>query len=191
MVHGTVYANTIWALTATATGLTIDTTAQTWGRASSGAQGAQGVQGPQGAAGSQGSQGSQGTQGPQGQTGSQGTQGNQGNQGSTGTAGPAAPAFFFSGVLINSFQSGLYCPPAAVTFTKISLALGTVSSSGSVTVGLYKNGSLLNSYSISASTQSSVQSLAASLSLNGSGDYIYFETSAIGTGAVGLTVLLA
>lgn len=166
---------------------------------SSGAQGSQGAtgetgpQGPQGNQGFQGAAGAQGATGAQGSQGNQGTQGNQGAQGAQGASGAGGSGvigFDWPGSFANSVFSDLFVAPTSLTLDHYGMGLATQSSSGGVTVEISKNGSNVESITIAASTTATSGTLGSSISLS-AGDYIRCETTAIGTGAAGLTVTLS
>jgi hypothetical protein len=127
-----------------------------------------------------------------GDTGPAGPVGPTGPTGSTGSVGPAGlmPVFSFVGpIVVYTGKTRLYFEESR-TITKIRASLGTAPTGSGVVVGAYLNGSLLQSVTILAGTNTAIVSLSTAVT---PGDYVTVSITSVGSVTAGsdLTVVLS
>ena len=107
-------------------------------------------------------------------------------------AKPAASSpvpFDFPGALVLNQFSDYFVAAGAYTFTQFALGATTVSSSGSITVDIYHNGSDIETLTLAVSTSTASGTLATPITV-AAGDTVQAEITAIGATASGLSVTL-
>lgn len=106
-----------------------------------------------------------------------------------GVGGGGFAVVFHSGGALAVSASDELPVPHAGTISKFRARLKVAASSGTTTVDIYKNASdLLGTVSLGSGAQDDTVDLTDPVSLDGSTDYLWVDTTAVGTGAEGLVI---
>ena len=104
---------------------------------------------------------------------------------SSGPAGPILPTFSYQGALAIFTGKQRFYLDRSCSITLVRASVGTASSSGSVTIELFKNGTSIGTTNITATNFTATTTPTVSFA---SGDYITASITAAGTGATDLTI---